>query len=62
MGDAGSLFIGFILSALALTESYTEINKLAVFAPIFILGIPIFDTIFVMFIRYKNIYLLCGKS
>ena len=29
MGDAGSLFIGFILSALALTESYTEINKLS---------------------------------
>lgn len=54
MGDAGSLFIGVILSAVALGTKYTEANELGVFVPIIILAIPIFDTLFVMFVRYKK--------
>jgi UDP-GlcNAc:undecaprenyl-phosphate GlcNAc-1-phosphate transferase len=54
MGDAGSLFIGIMLAALSLTESYTYKNNLAVLTPVFILGIPIFDTFFVMWMRAKQ--------
>ena len=54
MGDAGSLFIGFMLATLSLTESYTGINNLAVITPLIILGVPIFDTIFVMVMRAKQ--------
>ncbi|MFH1074357.1 MAG: MraY family glycosyltransferase [Candidatus Firestonebacteria bacterium] len=54
MGDAGSLFLGFMLATLSLTESYTNINNLAVLTPVIILGVPIFDTIFVMWMRVKQ--------
>jgi len=57
MGDAGSLFIGLILSATALGTSYSNSNNLGVLAPILILAVPVFDTIFVMVVRY-----LKGKS
>lgn len=57
MGDAGSLFIGLMLSATALGTSYSHSNNLGVLAPLLILAIPIFDTIFVMVVRY-----LKGKS
>lgn len=51
MGDTGSLFIGFVLASLSLGTSYTQINKIGLFAPILILGIPIYDTILVMCYR-----------
>ena len=54
MGDAGSLFIGFMLAALSMTESYTFHNKLAVFSPFLILGVPLFDTLFVMWMRWRQ--------
>ena len=54
MGDAGSLFIGFMLAALSLTESYTQVNNLAVLTPVLVLGVPIFDTLFVMWMRAKQ--------
>jgi len=57
MGDAGSLFIGFILSAISLGESYTTINNIGLFAPFLVLGIPIYDTLLVIFFR-----MLKGKS
>ena len=54
MGDAGSLFIGFMLAALSMTESYSSHNKLAVLAPLLILGVPLFDTLFVMWMRWRQ--------
>jgi UDP-GlcNAc:undecaprenyl-phosphate GlcNAc-1-phosphate transferase len=54
MGDAGSLVLGFLLAALSLGTSYTRVNNLGVFAPILILGIPIFDTILVTILRLKK--------
>ncbi|HPD18197.1 MAG TPA: MraY family glycosyltransferase [Candidatus Goldiibacteriota bacterium] len=54
MGDAGSLFIGFLLSSLALNGGYSRINNIAVLSPILILGVPIFDTFLVMFMRIAN--------
>ena len=57
MGDAGSLFIGFIMAAMALGENYTSVNNLALFTPVLILGVPIFDTLLVMAMRLRS-----GKS
>ncbi|MFP4465610.1 MAG: MraY family glycosyltransferase [Candidatus Goldiibacteriota bacterium] len=54
MGDAGSLFLGFVLAAIALNESYSRVNYIAVLAPILILGVPIFDTFLVMFLRMRK--------
>ncbi|HDL52382.1 MAG TPA: undecaprenyl/decaprenyl-phosphate alpha-N-acetylglucosaminyl 1-phosphate transferase [Proteobacteria bacterium] len=54
LGDAGSLFIGFMLGALGMTTEYSRNNHVALLAPILILGVPIFDTLFVMMIRWKR--------
>ncbi len=54
MGDAGSMFLGLMLGALAMIGSYTEKNVLGFFAPVVILGIPIFDTFLVMFVRWRK--------
>lgn len=54
MGDTGSLFIGFVLAALSLGTSYTTFHNASVLAPILILGVPLYDTFFVMLIRYRK--------
>ncbi|MDB5058481.1 MAG: glycosyl transferase family 4, partial [Chloroflexi bacterium] len=75
MGDAGSLFLGYLLAALALKLSLTtaspELQQLAVragystgvtqnlhavalLAPIFVLGIPLFDTSLVTISRLRR--------
>lgn len=51
MGDSGSLLLGFVLAALALGTDYTQVNPMGMYAPLFILLIPIFDTLYVMVIR-----------
>ncbi|MFH2202548.1 MAG: MraY family glycosyltransferase [Elusimicrobiota bacterium] len=51
MGDSGSLLLGFVLAALALGTDYTQVNPFGYYAPIFILLVPIFDTLYVMVIR-----------
>ena len=58
MGDAGSLVIGFLLSAIAITgnwKSYELVTSLAV--PLLVLAYPIFDTTLVTVMR-----LLEGRS
>ncbi len=54
LGDAGSLFIGFMLAALSMNAGYTRVNLLAVISPVLILGIPLFDLGLVMVIRWKS--------
>ena len=54
LGDAGSLFIGFMLAAFSMNAGYTRVNLLAVISPVLILGIPLFDLALVMFIRWRN--------
>tara|TARA_B100000315_G_scaffold255021_1_gene297336 strand:+ start:3743 stop:4774 length:1032 start_codon:yes stop_codon:yes gene_type:complete len=54
MGDAGSLFLGFMLGALAINGQYVATHDIGLLAPIFILGIPIFDTLLVMVIRFRR--------
>lgn len=54
MGDTGSLFIGLMLGALAMNNSVTAHNRVASMAPAVILGVPIFDTLFVMYVRWRR--------
>lgn len=56
MGDCGSLFLGFMLGALSITGAMKVAATVAVFLPILILGIPIFDTTFAIVRRF-----LAGK-
>ncbi len=51
MGDAGSMFIGLLLGALAMDNAYTRHNRLGALAPALVLGLPLFDMLFVMYIR-----------
>lgn len=57
MGDTGSLSIGFILATIAMGTSYTKINPIGIFAPLLILAVPIYETIFVSIMR-----MLKGKN
>lgn len=52
MGNAGSHFLGFVLASIALIISYAPLErKVALLSPIFILGLPIFDTTFLILAR-----------
>ncbi len=57
MGDTGSLFLGYVIAALTITSSYVvpqSVNLLPVLTPLLILSLPIFDTLSVMFIRWRE--------
>ncbi len=54
MGDTGSMFIGLLLGALAMDIAYTRTNPLGALAPAMILGVPLFDMLFVMYIRKRR--------
>lgn len=53
MGDTGSLFLGFVLSVISMETVTKSAATLAVFIPIFVLGIPIFDTSFAILRRLR---------
>jgi len=53
MGDGGSLYTGFLLAALSMGADYSNINIIGLFSPLLILGIPLFDTILVIYFRWK---------
>ena len=53
LGDCGSLFIGLTLGALAMVMDYTAHNPLGWLAPLYILAVPIIDTVYVMVLRIK---------
>jgi UDP-GlcNAc:undecaprenyl-phosphate GlcNAc-1-phosphate transferase len=54
MGDSGSLFCGFVLAVIAMGTRYTDVNPLGVYAPLIILAVPIYDTIFVSVMRLRR--------
>lgn len=54
MGDAGSMWIGFMLATLTIMSTFYSEGKRTLFPvimPLLILGVPLFDTISVMIIR-----------
>ena len=54
MGDTGSLVMGFVLAALSLGTSYSQVNHLGIFCPILILGVPLYDTFLVTHLRLNR--------
>ena len=56
MGDSGSLFLGYMFAALSIMVTYYDAgvpNQLPVVAPLVVLGVPLFDTLSVMWIRWR---------
>lgn len=53
MGDSGSMFLGYSLALISISGTTRHISNLfaTILIPLFILSVPIFDTIFVMIIR-----------
>lgn len=54
LGDSGSLFIGFLISALALAGSQKSTIMLAVAIPVISCGLPIMDVALAVMRRYLN--------
>ena len=55
MGDAGSLFLGYLLAVLGLKLTLTGTpNVVALFVPLFVLGVPLFDTTLVTWQRLTH--------
>jgi UDP-GlcNAc:undecaprenyl-phosphate GlcNAc-1-phosphate transferase len=54
MGDAGALFLGLMVGALSMIGQYGGRHQVALLTPLFILGVPIFDTLFVMYVRAQR--------
>jgi len=51
MGDAGALFIGLMLGAVSMIGQYSGSHPLSLLTPVFILGLPLYDTLFVVYAR-----------
>jgi UDP-GlcNAc:undecaprenyl-phosphate/decaprenyl-phosphate GlcNAc-1-phosphate transferase len=54
LGDAGSMLLGLTLGALAMMGDYSDRNSVGYCAPLLILGVPLFDTAYVMFLRWRR--------
>jgi UDP-GlcNAc:undecaprenyl-phosphate GlcNAc-1-phosphate transferase len=54
MGDAGSLFTGFILASSSMGAEYSFEHPVGIFAPFLILGVPIYDTLLVSYFRFRK--------
>ncbi len=54
MGDAGSLFLGFMLASVSIIGPVKGAAILATIVPVLVLGVPIFDTAFAIFRRIVN--------
>ena len=58
MGDSGSMFLGFIISVIALL-GFKNVTLTSLIVPLFILAIPILDTLFAIMrriLKHKKIY------
>ncbi len=56
MGDAGAMFIGFVLASLTVVSAFympDHMSPWGLFTPILILGVPIFDTVGVVYLRWR---------
>ena len=54
LGDSGSTFAGFMLSSVGALWVLNSGNALFVFIPVIILALPIFDTLFAIWRRYRG--------
>lgn len=54
MGDAGSMLQGFLLAGIAVGIKSSEVNTLGVYTPLLILLVPMYDTLFVSYLRLRK--------
>jgi len=57
MGDAGSMFCGYILSSLAVLSTFyseNQASRVAVLLPVLVMAVPLFDTLSIIAIRLKR--------
>jgi UDP-GlcNAc:undecaprenyl-phosphate GlcNAc-1-phosphate transferase len=54
LGDSGSTFAGFMLAAIGALWVLNSGNAFFIFIPIIILALPIFDTLFAIWRRYRG--------
>lgn len=54
LGDSGSMFLGLMLGSFSMIISHTKFNSFAWLAPLLLLGIPLFDMILVVVMRWKK--------
>jgi len=55
LGNSGSHFLGFNFAALALMLSYASLDRaVALLSPVVIFGLPLLDTIFLVYFRFKK--------
>jgi UDP-GlcNAc:undecaprenyl-phosphate/decaprenyl-phosphate GlcNAc-1-phosphate transferase len=54
MGDAGSMFLGFVIAGVSVSGVMKSAAAVAVVAPLIVLAIPILDTSFVILKRLKH--------
>ncbi len=54
MGDAGSLFLGITIAILTMHTKYSFINPAGVLVPFFLLTYPLYDTTYVIIMRFLN--------
>ena len=64
MGDAGSLFIGFLLSVVGIKLQFENLLSVTFLVPVVVLGLPIFDTTLVVLsrLRHKRPVFLGGRD
>ena len=54
LGDSGSTFSGFMLASLAALWVLKSQNAISIFVPLIVLALPIFDTLFAIYRRYRS--------
>jgi len=54
MGDAGALFLGCILAAISIEGAFKSATLFTLVVPLLVFGVPIFDTAYVMFRRWRE--------
>jgi UDP-GlcNAc:undecaprenyl-phosphate GlcNAc-1-phosphate transferase len=54
LGDSGSMLIGYILSLLAIVGNTKKTTTMALLVPILIIGLPVYDMLFTMVIRFSK--------
>lgn len=56
LGDAGSTHLGFLIGCLAILSTYWQEgtpSRLPILIPVLVLGVPLFDTLSVLWIRWR---------
>lgn len=54
MGDAGSLFLGFLLAVIGIKLQFAGPTQVTFLVPLLVLGVPIFDTVLVVATRLSH--------